>query len=1257
MSVAIKLYLSMILLAVAAFAQPYALHLAGTGQTASTGTIPGYSLGDFTVTFRIHKSSGIAYATDRWPVFKAGPIACGIGTSNSTDVVGYCYNAVTNFQYGYGVDIRGRTDVIVRARRVVAESAFYTDTWDGAGNFLGTIKACVNGGSVCSGETTYTYDGTPAVIGSTSSTFDIDFIRWDSGSAYIAAPPANTPTVHPAYGEWTFENTLADASVNGLTLTMSTTVSSCAGGTLVSGACFLASPVYNPIASIGGTQYGVAANQTITLTSSSYSSTNPNGIPSSFAYSVTAKPTGGDGTLGTPMAANTTMVLNNAFGTYYVQLVATDSFGTGTSTTKIGAVPESANHVVSSFVNPTTGLVDPDIAFIMGPVTRWGAIPDAVPFEGLIKTYADTLDFSGPADNPLSGTVDVAITGDAQSANITCHAGQTCHFLTEYAVNAVMWVRWHAPGDATGVNSGRAAYVISSITDDNTLYATSQSYQYQIYNAFPAGVGYVHSRINSTSEIDQWRSGQTNKNYYDCADAIYKIYFSSGIDDYLTLARQVADRHVQIAIDNGMVIVFPRIAALRGAAIRALDGKPGYWQALKKYLTYDNNANKFVTSDGTINGTPTPVPPGTNLGDLREIGYTNQFQVITAKGMRNADGTPDTATRSLMCAHVKDFVENLWKSAQTTAGEWMLNSSLGGGWGYTYVGPGYNPFHYSFPNTALMSAHQLLTGGYCDAYISGAAAIASDALATLAKSADALWDRAIDKTTYGAYYAVDFIAAPHMAGVGAEDGLASVVNGTSTITAITRTDSNAINNQGGTTVPHFLKHWLPDRSTYVMVCNSNNFGNVAGVAYPVQVDHADSDTSLTLVSPWVSPSQTNVIYSKGISCTNTPVEGTLTMHSGSTVVDGTGTLLTHHFLGNGVYTGGSLTSGCASVTDDCSTYINLGDNRIFQVGKVNSDAGLGAMNLVRPWPYADQVISSPQKSGDCISTCNSSATSCTNGVDNNGIMQVSGDPQLNLEMMAGMAYRALQANDVSKLHPELFTHAFPPGIQPYYGNGNKPLGQMGGAGANQQFLAYRAILNSGPCSTLSFSPSSASAVIGGATGTFNATVTDSSCDRSVTSSAGWLTCTANCSGTGSVTGIGWAAAANAGSARSATLTGGGVSFTVTQSGTVTCTYSLAPTSHNYPATGAAQSVTLTASDSSCAWTATYPDAWLTGSASGTGTQTFNVTAAANAGSSRSSTATIAGQSYAATQDAAGVTGGPSTLISGGYLMTGGVTMQ
>jgi len=91
----------------------------------------------------------------------------------------------------------------------------------------------------------------------------------------------------------------------------------------------------------------------------------------------------------------------------------------------------------------------------------------------------------------------------------------------------------------------------------------------------------------------------------------------------------------------------------------------------------------------------------------------------------------------------------------------------------------------------------------------------------------------------------------------------------------------------------------------------------------------------------------------------------------------------------------------------------------------------------------------------------------------------------------------------------------------------------------------------GPCVDLSFFPSSATPIAAGGIGTFNASVTDSSCNRGLSSSAGWLTCTANCSGTGSVSGIGWTAAANAGASRSATLfTSTGVVFSVTQGAVV-----------------------------------------------------------------------------------------------------------
>lgn len=110
-----------------------------------------------------------------------------------------------------------------------------------------------------------------------------------------------------------------------------------------------------------------------------------------------------------------------------------------------------------------------------------------------------------------------------------------------------------------------------------------------------------------------------------------------------------------------------------------------------------------------------------------------------------------------------------------------------------------------------------------------------------------------------------------------------------------------------------------------------------------------------------------------------------------------------------------------------------------------------------------------------------------------------------------------------------------------------------------------------------------------------------------------------------------------------------------------CAFSISPASATFDAGGSAASVAVTASDPSCSWTASSSDpSWLAvGQASGSGNALVTLTAAANDGNARSATVTIAGQTFTATQPAAGCTFAISpasqSMASGGDTATIAVT--
>jgi hypothetical protein len=136
----------------------------------------------------------------------------------------------------------------------------------------------------------------------------------------------------------------------------------------------------------------------------------------------------------------------------------------------------------------------------------------------------------------------------------------------------------------------------------------------------------------------------------------------------------------------------------------------------------------------------------------------------------------------------------------------------------------------------------------------------------------------------------------------------------------------------------------------------------------------------------------------------------------------------------------------------------------------------------------------------------------------------------------------------------------------------------------------------------------------------------------------WVTLSQT-SGTGTSTITATVAPNTTTSQRTAGLTVNGQSVAVTQAAAPppSCTVGATPTAHTSPAGGESFSVTVTASGSSCAWTAATATAWLTVTpASSTGGGTATVTVAANtATTARTGTLTIAGTPV--TVDQAGAT--------------------
>ena len=178
--------------------------------------------------------------------------------------------------------------------------------------------------------------------------------------------------------------------------------------------------------------------------------------------------------------------------------------------------------------------------------------------------------------------------------------------------------------------------------------------------------------------------------------------------------------------------------------------------------------------------------------------------------------------------------------------------------------------------------------------------------------------------------------------------------------------------------------------------------------------------------------------------------------------------------------------------------------------------------------------------------------------------------------------------------------------------------------------------------TFTVSPASFSAASGAGSGAV-AVAVSTGCTWTASSSASWLTVTSGASGSGNGS-VGYVIAANTGAARSATLTIGGRTVTVSQAAAPTappvspassCTYAVSPTSVSAAAGAGSGSAAVTA-PTGCTWTASSNASWLTvtSGTSGAGNGAVDYTIAANTGAARSGTLTVGSQTVTVSQAAA-----------------------
>lgn len=176
--------------------------------------------------------------------------------------------------------------------------------------------------------------------------------------------------------------------------------------------------------------------------------------------------------------------------------------------------------------------------------------------------------------------------------------------------------------------------------------------------------------------------------------------------------------------------------------------------------------------------------------------------------------------------------------------------------------------------------------------------------------------------------------------------------------------------------------------------------------------------------------------------------------------------------------------------------------------------------------------------------------------------------------------------------------------------------------------------------TTSISPTARSFTSNGGFG--NSVVTAAStCAWSAESNVAWVAIINAGPGAGNGTVTFIVATNSSGLSRSGTLSIAGKNFTVTQSGSATCTFSASPGTVRLRASTSTGTVSVT-TEAECRWTASGAPSWLTLSGGGSGPGSVTLSASANTGNPpRSATLTIAGQQVTVTQS--GKLGAPANL--------------
>jgi hypothetical protein len=632
---------------------------------------PFTSLGDYRVEFRIHNwtipgsnatllswgDPGFVYSNQRYLEIIMMPTG-EICALDHVDILTRGIQSCAN--------LTGHTDVIVRVQRFGnsypsddgAVGSFQLEAWDVNGtpitSYCGSAStftyACPIGAALTRDwSVNHGYVGGPT---GHATAFSLAWLKWSSATVPPGSPFPQESTVADL-ADWRFEGNPNNQGTGGYNVSI---------GSFAGSPTYGASPSYPPRCTAGVQQVFRAGYPAQLDGTNAYSL---NGNPQlTYLWQELSGPTlvswDGQNT-----AAPT--VRQTIFGSYVFQLTVKDSDGqSGTCTVKHGFVATDNNGVVIT----NNGTVDT----LLGSMIRYGANPSPW-FDDRHKGMADLVNASlGTALNFSSNYADFwtttkgpgAITVTTGSTTVT---GSGTTFQTTFCSggttppSGMVVLVWYPNSSVEGY--GLRGMAIDHCTSDTQL-TMKVAWQSDVTDCHNGGCSYSSDDggIDATGGgIWSYPSGE-GSNYYDAVAGLYSLYYRSGIIDYLTAARELADRFWKYRLDSGTECDnpgpnwcfsgndTPRTQSLLGMMLRAADGRPDMWPGIEAILT----TNMWIMLNDDI---------AWGLWDVREEAY--HMAMVSYGAMFD----PNPTFRATCKATLSAVMNGLWNVSQSPDGSWQ----------------------------------------------------------------------------------------------------------------------------------------------------------------------------------------------------------------------------------------------------------------------------------------------------------------------------------------------------------------------------------------------------------------------------------------------------------------------------------------------------------------------------------------------------------------------------------------------------------